>query len=169
MLAEAGAQGDFSKRSDADRFDFMFKGILTNFNNLMEVCDVSFNNVLRVANALAQGDLTQTITKDYPGLFGLTNAGINSTVENLKRLVGEIKEATDTISTAAKEIAAGNNDLSHRTEQQAASLEETAASMEELTSTVQHNAVNAKQANQLAVDASDIAGKGVEVDFEPSR
>ena len=163
MLAEAGAQGDFSKRSDADRFDFMFKGILTNFNNLMEVCDVSFNNVLRVANALAQGDLTQTITKDYPGLFGLTNAGINSTVENLKRLVGEIKEATDTISTAAKEIAAGNNDLSHRTEQQAASLEETAASMEELTSTVQHNAVNAKQANQLAVDASDIAGKGVEV------
>jgi methyl-accepting chemotaxis protein len=35
--------------------------------------------------------------------------------------------------------------------------------MEELTSTVQHNAANAKQANQLAVDASDIAGKGVEV------
>jgi methyl-accepting chemotaxis protein len=35
--------------------------------------------------------------------------------------------------------------------------------MEELTSTVQHNAVNAKQANQLAVDASEIASKGVEV------
>ena len=35
--------------------------------------------------------------------------------------------------------------------------------MEELTSTVQHNAANAKQANQLAVDASSIAGKGVEV------
>jgi methyl-accepting chemotaxis protein len=78
-------------------------------------------------------------------------------------LVGEIKEATDTISTAAKEIAAGNNDLSHRTEEQAASLEETAASMGELTSTVQQNAANAKQANQLAVDASEIARKGVEV------
>ena len=35
--------------------------------------------------------------------------------------------------------------------------------MEQLTSTVQHNAANAKQANQLAVEASDIAGKGVEV------
>ncbi len=38
-----------------------------------------------------------------------------------------------------------------------------AASMEELTSTVQHNAAHAQHANRLAVDASDIAGKGVEV------
>ena len=163
MLAEAGAKGDFSKRSDIDRFEFMFKEILSNFNNLMETCDISFHDVLRVANAMAQGDLTQTITRDYLGLFGRTKDGINGTVENLKVLVGEIKEATDTISTAAKEIAAGNNDLSHRTEEQAASLEETAASMEELTSTVQHNAANAKQANQLAVDASEIASKGVDV------
>ena len=163
MLAEAGAKGDFSKRSDIDRFEFMFKEILSNFNNLMETCDISFHDVLRVANAMAQGDLTQTITRDYLGLFGRTKDGINGTVENLKVLVGEIKEATDTISTAAKEIASGNNDLSHRTEEQAASLEETAASMEELTSTVQHNAANAKQANQLAVDASEIASKGVDV------
>ena len=162
MLAEAGAKGDFSKRTNANRFEFMFKGILTDLNNLVETCDVSFNDVLRVANAMAQGDLSQTITKDYPGLFGKTKDGINGTAENLKGLVGEIKEATNTINTAAKEIAAGNNDLSHRTEEQAASLEQTAASMEELTSTVQHNATNAKQANQLAVDASDIAEKGVE-------
>ncbi len=163
MLAEAGAKGDFSKRSDADRFEFMFKGILTNLNNLMETCDVGFNDVLRVANALAQGDLTRTIDKDYPGTFGEAIAGMNSIVENLQNLVGDIKSSSDSISTASKEIASGNNDLSHRTEEQAASLEQTAASMEELTSAVQHNAANAQHANQLAVDATDIAGKGVEV------
>lgn len=162
-LAEAGAKGDFSKRSDANRFEFMFKGIMTDLNKLVETCDVGFNDILRVANALAQGDLTQTISKDYPGLFGQTKDGINGTVENLKALVGEIKEASDTIGTAAKEIAAGNNDLSYRTEQQAASLEQTAASMEELTSTVQANSQNAKQANELAVEASGIAAKGVNV------
>ncbi len=91
MLAEAGAKGDFSKRSDADRFEFMFNGILTNLNNLMETCDVGFNDVLRVANALAQGDLTQTIDKDYPGTFGEAIVGMNSIVENLKGLVGDIK------------------------------------------------------------------------------
>ncbi len=35
--------------------------------------------------------------------------------------------------------------------------------MEELTSAVHHNAANAQQANRLAVDASNIAGKGVDV------
>ncbi|MDI1291267.1 MAG: methyl-accepting chemotaxis protein [Methylobacter sp.] len=163
MLAEAGAKGDFSMRSDTDRFEFMFKGILTNFNNLMETCDIGFNDVLRVANALSQGDLTQTIDKDYPGTFGEVIIGINNIVENIKGLVGDIKDSTNSINTAAKEIAAGNNNLSHRTEEQAASLEQTAASMEQLTSTVQHNAANAKHANQLAVDASSIASKGVEV------
>ncbi|TAN68899.1 MAG: methyl-accepting chemotaxis protein [Methylobacter sp.] len=163
MLAEAGAKGDFAKRSDTDKFEFMFKGILTNFNHLMETCEVGFNDVLRVANALAQGDLTQTIAKDYPGMFGEVIVGMNNIVENLKGLVGDIKDSTDNIHAAAQEIAAGNNDLSYRTEQQAASLEQTAASMEELTSTVQQNTENAKHANQLAVDASHIAGKGVTV------
>jgi methyl-accepting chemotaxis protein len=163
ILAEAGAKGDFSKRSDADRFEFMFNGILTNLNNLMETCDVGFNDVLRVANALAQGDLTQSIDKDYPGTFGAAVVGMNSIVENLKGLVGDIKDSTESINTASKEIAAGNNNLSNRTEQQAASLQQTAASMEELTSTVQHNTKNSQHANQLAVDASHIAGKGVEV------
>ncbi|WP_333875023.1 methyl-accepting chemotaxis protein [Methylobacter sp.] len=163
MLAEAGAQGDFSKRTHPDKFEFMFKGILANLNNLMETCDVGFNDVLHVADALAQGDLTQTIDKNYPGTFGEVIVGMNNIVDNLKDLVGNIKDSTDSISTASKEIAAGNNDLSHRTEEQAASLEQTAASMEELTSAVQHNATNAQQANKLAVNASDIAGKGVEV------
>jgi methyl-accepting chemotaxis protein len=74
-----------------------------------------------------------------------------------------VREAGDTINTAAGEISSGNNDLSQRTEQQASSLEETAASMEELASTVKNNAENAKQANQLAAAASGVAVKGGEV------
>ena len=163
VIAEAGAHGDFSKRSDVDRFEFMFKNMLTHLNELMETCDIGFNDVLRIANALAQGDLTQKITSEYPGTFGKTKDAVNGTVENLKALLIEVKESTDTINIAAQEIAAGNNDLSHRTEQQAASLEETAASMQELTSTVQANSENAKQANELAISSSDIARKGVAV------
>ncbi|MGZ5052467.1 MAG: primosomal replication protein PriC [Methylobacter sp.] len=162
-LAAAGAQGDFSKRANADKFDFMFKDILSDFNALIENCDVAFNDILTVTDAMAQGDMTQVITKKYPGTFGKVISGINATGEHIKSLVSEIQVATDTISTAAKEIASGNNDLSHRTEEQAASLEETAASMEELTSTVNANSENAKQANQLAQDASNRADKGVAV------
>jgi methyl-accepting chemotaxis protein len=50
--------------------------------------------------------------------------------------------------------------LSQRTEEQATTLEETASSMEELTSTVAHNADNAREASQLAIAATDVARKG---------
>jgi len=160
QIVEASVQGDFSKKIDMSGKSGFTKTLSELLNRLAAVTDDGLNDVLRVANALAKGDLTQNISKDYPGTFGEVKAGINSTVENLKQLVGEIKDATDTIHTASKEIAAGNTDLSQRTEEQASSLEETASSMEELTSTVKQNAENARQANQLALGASDVAGKG---------
>src|SRR5476651_2723662 len=80
--------------------------------------------------------------------------------DSLADIVGQVRGATDTIASASDQIAAGNLDLSARTEQQASSLEQTAASMEELTSTVKQNADSARQANALAVSASEIAQKG---------
>jgi methyl-accepting chemotaxis protein len=159
-LIEFGAKGDFSKRSDVGRFAFLFKDILTDFNTLIDTCENGFKDILLLANSMAQGDMTKSIDKTYPGTFGAVIAGMNKTGENLKGLVSEIKLATDTINTAAKEIAHGNNNLSHRTEEQAASLEQTAASMKQLISTVQNNAQNAQQANQLAQGATEIAVKG---------
>jgi len=167
MLGDVGnvmggvAQGDISQRVRAEgRGDL---GKLKDDINLSLDALGSLDDISIIASALSEGDLTKTISKDYPGTFGAVIAGMNGTVENLRSLVEEIKDSTNNINTAAKEIAAGNNDLSHRTEEQAASLEETAASMEELTSTVQLNAKNAQYANQLAVGATDIAGKGVAV------
>ncbi len=163
MICNAGAAGDFSKRCDTNNYEFVYKEIMLNFNHMIETCDTSFNDVLRVSQALAKGDLTQSITRDYPGALGAMKDGINTTVENLKEMVSAIQDSANTINMASKEIASGNNDLSHRTEEQAASLEETAASMEELTSTVNANTENAKQANQLAINAADVASRGVDV------
>ncbi|MEN6629016.1 MAG: methyl-accepting chemotaxis protein, partial [Sulfuricella sp.] len=160
FLVLSAAQGDFSVKMDMDGKQGYTRTLSELLNQLSDVTETGLMDIMRVAQALAKGDLTQTITKDYPGLFGQTKEGVNATVENLKRLVDEIKVAVEGINTGSKEIAQGNQDLSQRTEEQASSLEETASSMEELTSTVKANAENAKQANQLAIGASDVAGKG---------
>ncbi|MBI3481169.1 MAG: chemotaxis protein, partial [Nitrosomonadales bacterium] len=160
IVEAAAVRGDFSVKMDMAGKQGYTKELSDLLNQLSTVTETGLNDVLRVANLLARGDLTQSISKDYPGVFGQTKEAVNGTVANLKDLVGQIKEATDTINTASKEIAAGNSDLSQRTEEQASSLEETASSMEELTSTVKQNAENAKQANQLAISASDVAGRG---------
>ncbi|MDO9267778.1 MAG: methyl-accepting chemotaxis protein [Methylobacter sp.] len=163
IIVEAAAGGDFSMRVDLEGKEGFLRHLGVDINQLMQISETSLNEVVRVLNALSRGDLTETISNDYSGIFGQLKNDSNTTVEKLKAIISQIKDAIDGINIGTKEIASGNNDLSHRTEQQAASLEQTAASMEELTSAVQHNAKNAQQANQLAVDASNIAGRGVEV------
>ena len=80
--------------------------------------------------------------------------------ESLVRMVGQVRSGSDVIASASGEIASGNLDLSSRTESQASSLEETAAAMETLTHTVQQNANHAREANALAISASEVALKG---------
>ena len=118
---------------------------------------------VKVAQAVAAGDLTQKIEVSSGVETGQLLAALKAMNESLVKIVSEVRSGTDSIATASKQIASGNADLSQRTEEQASSLEETASSMEELTSTVKQNAENAKQANQLALGASAVAVKGGEV------
>jgi methyl-accepting chemotaxis protein len=159
-IVEGAVMGDFSRRMDMNGKTGFFKQLGEGMNKLTETSETGLTEVVRMLSALSKGDLTDKITNEYSGLFGQLKDDSNATTENLKEIIGQVKEATDTINTASKEIAAGNIDLSQRTEEQASSLEETAASMEELTSTVKQNAENAKQANQLAKGASEVAIKG---------
>ncbi|MGO4220312.1 methyl-accepting chemotaxis protein [Lysobacter sp. TAF61] len=162
-IVQAAVEGDFSHRIALNGKDGFVKLLAEGINQLLETNAAALDDVVRVLSALAQGDLTQTIDGDYRGTLGRMKDDANSTVAQLSRIVGEIRQGSDAISAAAGEIAAGNNDLSQRTEQQAASLEETASSMEELTSTVRQNADNARQANQLALGAADVASQGGQV------
>ncbi|MES2890193.1 MAG: methyl-accepting chemotaxis protein, partial [Pseudomonadota bacterium] len=110
--------------------------------------------------AIGRGDLSGQLASVRRDEIGVITRDLEAMRRSLSRVVGEVRQGTDTIATASSQIAAGNHDLSSRTEQQASSLEETAASMEELTSTVKQNADNARQANQLAVSASGVAVRG---------
>jgi methyl-accepting chemotaxis protein len=163
LLSNAAEEGKLNARADVSKHKGDYRKIVAGVNDTLDSIISPINEVVRVLSALAKSDLTEKIVTNYQGSFAELCDNVNISVNNLAHAVSTIKESTNSINTAAKEIAVGNNNLSHRTEEQAASLEQTAASMEELTSTVQQNSQNAKQASQLAVDASTIAGKGVSV------
>jgi len=162
-VVEAASLGNFEIRiSESGQRGFLLE-LSHNLNLLIGSVNDNLNELEIMLDGLAKGDLTQTITKDYQGVFGRVKIRVNTATESLKNIIVEIKETTDIVSTAAKDIAVSNNDLSHRTEEQAASLEETAASMHELTATVQYNSENMQQANILAVSATETASKGIDV------
>jgi methyl-accepting chemotaxis protein len=121
------------------------------------------NGAIRIARGVADRDLTQRIEVKTNDETGQMVQALKEMSDSLSNIVNEVRQNTDSITTAAQQIAAGNSDLSQRTEEQASTLEETASSMEELTATVKQNAENAKHANQLAASASGIAVKGGQV------
>ena len=115
-----------------------------------------------IAGSIAKGDLSiniDTNSSDKDSLLFEMKEMRNSLVD----IVSQVRTGTETIGTASREIAAGNIDLSSRTEMQASSLEKTASAMDQLTSTVKQNADNAREANQLASAASDVAIRGGQV------
>ena len=115
------------------------------------------------ATAIAAGDLSRTIPHAGSDEIGHLLSQLENMRVNLHHVIAQVRNGSDSIASAASEVAVGTLDLSNRTEQQAGSLEQTATASEELTSTVQHNADNASQANRLAASASVVATQGGEV------
>ena len=78
-LVDAAASGDFTARGDAEAFDHAFRAMILSLNRLMDVADTGLGDVSRLLGALAQGDLTQRITREYRGTFAGVREGVQRT------------------------------------------------------------------------------------------
>jgi methyl-accepting chemotaxis protein len=159
MISNA-ISGQLDSRIETSDYTGFMKALGDNINGLMDAIVEPINEAINVAQALSDGDLTQTMDGEYAGEFLALAEAMNGSIENLNNMVEEIRAASTNVFDSAREIAEGNNELSHRTESQASSLEETASAMEELTSTVQQNAENASVASTLASSVMEKASNG---------
>ena len=122
-----------------------------------------------LSQAVANGDLSQTI--DYHG-----REEIGDLIGHLNGMVGKLREVVTDVNSAAENVAAGSEQLSASAEtlsqgvsEQAASSEQASSSMEEMAANIRHSADNAgeteKIARQSSVDAAksgQAVGKAVE-------
>jgi methyl-accepting chemotaxis protein len=114
----------------------------------------------QAADAIASGDLATPVPSEGRDEISALMASMAGMAESLRRVVGQVRESSDSIATGSTQIATGNSDLSQRTEEQASNLQQTAASMRQLTSTVRSNADAAREATELAGAASAVARQG---------
>lgn len=76
----------------------------------------------------------------------------NTFVANLEEVIGKVKQAAAQVDIATKEVASGAQGLSQATQEQASAIEEVAATIEQMTSSIKHNAENASEGRQKAMD-----------------
>ncbi len=128
-----------------------------------------FHKAVDVAVAIARGQLDYAIKSETRDELGWLLHELRQMQKSLVKSVTGIRTAADAINAAAAEIVSGSSDLSSRTETQAASLQQASGSMEELTTTVKHNAEQARSVNQLVSSAADVAMRGGNVVSEVVR
>jgi methyl-accepting chemotaxis protein len=119
-----------------------------------------FKTADKAATAISEGDLSLQVHFDGKDEISALLGHMENMRLRLHELLVGVQKGSDLMANSASEVAGGTLDLAHRTEQQSSALEKTASASEELTSTVQHNADSAVQANALANAASEMATRG---------
>ena len=85
-------KGDFNTKMELNGKAGYTKDLAELLNQLSNTIVVAFDDTIRVAQALAAGDLSQKVTRDYEGAFHQVKQGVNTTAESLTQIVGEIRQ-----------------------------------------------------------------------------
>ncbi len=86
-VTTAARAGDLTQRIPLEGKTGPIESLCAGVNSLMETTSVIFDDVGRVFGALAAGDLSQRITRDYQGVFGQVRNDANATSEKLSGII----------------------------------------------------------------------------------
>jgi len=159
-LADAVVDGDLSARADANKFKGGYKNIINGFNKSIGIMVETVNETSTVMQELAAGNLNVSMNGEYKGDFGKLKNDINDTIRTFNEVLNDINNAADQVASGSRQVSDGSQTLSQGSTEQASSIEELTASISEIASQTKHNALNANQANEVAITVKENAIHG---------
>ncbi len=89
-VTTAAKEGDLTQRIPLEGKSGPIEALCTGVNTLVETTSVIFADVGRIFGALAAGDLSQRITREYTGVFGQVRNDANATSEKLAAIIEDV-------------------------------------------------------------------------------
>jgi methyl-accepting chemotaxis protein len=159
-IVEAAGRGDFRQSIDLTGKKGYIHDLGAGLNQLTETSRKGLDDVVRVLQAMAQGDLTERIQAEYQGTFGQLKDACNTTTEKLSGIISEVLESTSTLVGASEQLSSTAQSLSQGASEQSSSVEETSASMEEMSASIAQNNENSKVTGDIATKSAKEAVEG---------
>jgi methyl-accepting chemotaxis protein len=161
-LAKAAEEGHLKSRGDAGKFEGGYREIIEGMNNTIDNILEPVNEAVACLEEVSKGNLTVSVEGDYKGDHAVMKEALNSTVENLSDVLGQVSIAVEQVASGAQQVSDSSAAVSQGATEQASSLEETSSSMAEVGSQSKQNADNASKANQVALSARESSEKSTE-------
>jgi len=115
---------------------------------------------IRVANALAEGDLTVNMEGSFAGQFADLQAAINRFIESIGSTLSNAKAAATSVAEATQQLRSSSAHLKEGASEQREACQSSSQALAETSSMVTATAGNASRANDLAQATSAAADEG---------
>ncbi|MBN2486876.1 MAG: methyl-accepting chemotaxis protein [Bacteroidales bacterium] len=121
---------------------------------------------------LGQGILPEEKIKTQKDEIGEISNALNNMIDNLKKIIMEIKDGAAQIVNASSQMAMSSQNLSQSVNEQAASIEQISSAIEEMVTSVEQNSHNAVITGDIAKQASndmDTSNQSMSVTLDSMR
>ncbi len=139
-----------------ERISFVISGIITIlisfilFYLLSKYISGPINEGIKIANKIAEGDLTQQFQLDRKDEVGLLAISMNKVSQNLRNIITKLSDDSSLIAQSSNQLKINANDISDGSKLQASAVEEISASMEEMYAHIQQSSLNVKETQKIA-------------------
>jgi methyl-accepting chemotaxis protein len=122
--------------------------------------EAKVNQLMTVARAAAEGDLTVAVTVRGDDDMGRLGDALGDMIGDLKNIIGQIMESASQFAEGSRVVAESASYLSESSQNQAATVEEMSASIQQLSQAIVQINQNADAATSLADKTSHLAKQG---------
>ncbi len=154
------AEGDLDARGDESKVLGSYRQMISTVNATMEAFIVPVREIGSTLKMMAKKDFSESVEKNYPGVFGELRDNVNGVVNNMREALQQINESACQFAEGARVIAESSQSLAQGAQTQSSSVEEMNASIEELAHSVDSVKENATAANKLANETNTLAEQG---------
>ena len=154
-VVEDAAEGSLDARVEIKRDDEI--GKLGEAINAMQDDQAS---VVKVAEAIAQGDLT--VTPQIRSQRDSLGKALDHMIKGLRHVVGNVVEVCENVSAGSTQLQLAARQIAEGSSNQASSVERTSSAMEQMASAIMRNAKNADETEHIALRVADNARKSVQ-------
>ena len=129
-------------------------------NATIDIIARVIGEVSETLGQLANGNLDISQDRDYLGDYENISSATKHIIESLNDVMGDINHAAEEVAGGSQQVSDSSQALAQGASEQASAIEQLTAAITEIAAQTKHNATNANQANELALNARDNAAQG---------